>query len=238
MSYQELRFFAEMHEDAMAFRIAAENKLRSTTVSSQFITADNYAAAERDLKKALIRTMRVTVPKPVREWQKANNGIGEKLLARLLGQTGDPCIAIPCHWEGSGDKRTLMQEDPRPRTVGQLWSYCGHGDPGRKYVAGDQAACRAMGNPKAKTLVHLLSEACVKQLVDGKPTSLYRVVYDEARVTYADRTHVDKCIRCGPSGKPALPGSPWNLGHQHAAAQRKIGKEILRDLWVVSGGAQ
>ncbi len=52
----------------------------------------------------------------------------------------------------------------------------------------------------------------------------------------ADKTHTVECVRCGPSGKPAQPGSPWSKGHQHAHALRVVGKEILRDLWVVSMG--
>lgn len=43
----------------------------------------------------------------------------------------------------------------------------------------------------------------------------YRSIYDEARVKYADR-------------------DGWTPGHQHAAALRLVGKEILRDLWVAS----
>lgn len=63
------------------------------------------------------------------------------------------------------------------------------------------------------------------------PTSPYRTVYDEARERYAERLHETPCLRCGPSGHPAQPGSPWNLGHQHAAAIRYIGKRFLLDLW-------
>ena len=65
----------------------------------------------------------------------------------------------------------------------------------------------------------------------------YRAVYEAARSRYTDRTHASTCVRCGPSGKPATEGSDWSLSHQHAAALRLVGKEILRDLWVVAGGA-
>ena len=40
-----------------------------------------------------------------------------------------------------------------------------------------------------------------------------------------------ECKRCGPSGRPALPGSPWSDAHRHADALRVTGKEFLRLLW-------
>jgi hypothetical protein len=238
MSYDELHFYAEMFQDSQDFRKAADNKIRSSTVSAQFITADFYKKAEEELSKAMRKCMRQTVVPQILTWQKANGGIGEHLLARLLGETGDPYIAIPHYWEGAGKNRVLMQEDPRPRTIGQLWSYCGHGDPERRIHKGATAEqLMACGNPGAKMIVHLLAESCVKQLRNGEPTSVYREIYDEARTTYADRKHAKDCVRCGPSGKPAKLGSDWSLAHQHAAAIRKVGKEILRDLWLAARDA-
>lgn len=100
----------------------------------------------------------------------------------------------------------------------------------------------ALGNPRAKVLVHLLAESCVKfkgsDLADAalngngrasvepspvvhapaRATSPYRPVYDEARARYASKEE-------------------WTPGHQHAAALRLVGKEILRDLWLVAGGS-
>jgi hypothetical protein len=57
-------------------------------------------------------------------------------------------------------------------------------------------------------------------------------VYDAAREQYAEAVHPTECVRCGPAGKPALPGSPLSAGHQHARALRRVSKEILRDLWL------
>lgn len=62
----------------------------------------------------------------------------------------------------------------------------------------------------------------------------YRQFYDWARAVAADKVHAVECVRCGPSGKPAQPGTPWNPGHQHAHALRIVGKELLRDLWLAS----
>jgi len=78
----------------------------------------------------------------------------------------------------------------------------------------------------AKMRAFLVAESCVKQMDGG-----YRVVYDSTRKKYADAIHATECIRCGPKGKPAQPGSPLSAGHQHARALRAVAKEILRDLW-------
>ncbi len=67
-----------------------------------------------------------------------------------------------------------------------------------------------------------------------KAITKYGQVYLDARERLATRTHGSECKRCGPGGKPALPGSPLSKGHQYPAALRKVGKEILRDLWLAA----
>jgi hypothetical protein len=136
--------------------------------------------------------------------------------------------AVPHRWEGTGSARHLLAGTPNLRTVSQLRQYCGVGDPHRrktKDMTADEAF--ALGNPKIKMLMRLHAEACIKT------TGHYREVYDKARAEYVDKAHTVDCPRCGPTGKPALVGTPWSKGHQHAAALRKVAKEILRDLWRV-----
>jgi hypothetical protein len=59
-----------------------------------------------------------------------------------------------------------------------------------------------------------------------------REVYDQRRAATAERVHKTECLRCGPAGKPALPGSPWSAGHQLADALRIVSKEqLLKNLW-------
>ncbi len=98
-----------------------------------------------------------------------------------------------------------------------------------------------MGNPKAKMLVHLLAEACVKagvRVVEGSDEregiSKYGQTYLDGRKEYADRAHATECNRCGPAGRPAAAGSPWSKAHQHNAALRLVGKALLRDLWLAA----
>lgn len=227
----ELRIWAEMFHDAQQARIATANRAERGGVDPDVYAPYTEAleTAERVVRLQMIRCYRRTVPDPIRDWVKNTHGLAEPLMARILGHLGDPRWATPHHWEGAGSNRVLVTDPPFERTVGQLWQYCGHGRPGRaaRGMSADDLA--ALGSPNLKMLVHVAAECCMKQ-----KASPFRLVYEQARLDYTDKTHSVECVRCGPSGRPAQPGSPWSAGHQHAAALRKVGKEILRDLWLVA----
>lgn len=227
----ELRIWAEMFHDAQQQRIATTNRAERGGVDPDLYVAyiDATETAEKAARRGMILAYRRTVPEPIRAWVKGTHGLGEPLMARLLGHLGHPRWATPHHWEGTGAARVLITDPPFERTVSQLWQFCGHGRPGRARKGASAEELAAMGSPNLKMIVHLAAECCVKQTA-----SPFRLVYEQARLDYADKVHSVECVRCGPSGKPAQPGDPWNLGHQHGAALRKVGKEILRDLWKVA----
>jgi hypothetical protein len=149
---------------------------------------------------------------PLGAWVKARaqKGIGEKQGPRLLAVIGDPYIN-----EATG----------QPRTVSQLWAYCGHGAPSRRRKGMTQDDLFALGNPVAKSRLWLISTSV---LVAQGPLS---AAYYDRKVKTEGRLHAAPCVRCGPSGKPAPVGSPWSDGHRNADALRVLGKTILRDLW-------
>lgn len=161
--FAELRLLAESFEDAQKARIAIENRLRSGTDSAP--VAEALAAlehAEKKLGLAMRRSFRKAAPE-ANQWVKDTPGVGEHLVARLLGCIGHPVIASPYHWEGEGHDRALVADAPFSRSVSQLWSYCGHGDAGRKKRKGMTAdEAMALGNPRAKMLVHLIAEGAMK----------------------------------------------------------------------------
>lgn len=141
-------------------------------------------------------------------------GLGDKQVARLLGVIGHPC------WRFDNQAEQWV-----PRTVGQLWSYCGYG------VVDGRAPSRRRGeqakyNSDARTRCFKIAESCMKQR-----HSPYRVVYDEGREKYADAVHKRVCERCGPKGKPAEIGSALSDGHKHMRALRLVAKSFLEDLW-------
>jgi hypothetical protein len=227
----ELRIWAEMFDDAQKARIANTNRAERGGVEPAVYAAhlDALRRAEHECRLSLRRCYRRVTPQPIQHWQKVTNGIGIDLLARLLGHMGHPVWATPHHWEGAGSSRTLVADEPFHRTVGQLWQYAGHGAPSRKAKGMTADELYAMGSPKLKMLVHLNAESCMKCM-----SSPFRLVYDDVRLAVADKVHTVECVRCGPSGKPAQPGSLWSPGHQHAHALRVVGKQILKELWMVA----
>lgn len=310
LPYRELKVWAEMYADAQDNRIAMANRIRSADVIGDVFTSGLDAAEklEHDLGLQTRRQYRKTVPAGVIAWQKESKGIGEHLLARLIGHLGHPRIATPSHWEGAAGARKLVADMPFERSVGNLWQFCGHGAPGRVRKGMTQDELFALGNPTLKKLVHLLAEGAIKQPgrtipqpaisipqptrqtpaeaplrsdhtahdiqpldvgadlspqpatgssqpIEAAPAEApcatetnrntqpssapslwpYRAVYETRRQTTADRTHADLCVRCGPAGRPAQPGTPWSKAHQHADALRVVGKAILRDLWLAAG---
>lgn len=256
-----LALLADTLDDLERTRIANENRLRQLTRTETDsdgeergfgLTLDQpqvaaLAAVVEALGKlehqSTLNLQRALRQHPLGPWVKATVGIGEKQGARLIAAIGDP------YWHTLHD---------RPRTVSELWAYCGlhvlhpgqwtsdthtwgagvskQGDPGHwSFDAQDARAgvapTRARGeranwSTTAKTRAHLVAESCIKQA-----RSPYRAVYDNGRAKYAEAIHKQECRRCGPSGKPALKGSPLSAGHQHARAMRLVSKEILKDLW-------
>lgn len=210
-----LRLMAEMFWDLMKFRIATASRIGGGSIDSE-AALDLLAALEHQekaLAKALVAEYRLVAPPEVLAWQRSTIGIGEHTMARLLGHLGHPVHARPLEWVGTGAKRKLVATEPFDRGVGQLWAYCGVGDPSRKRHRGMTADdALAGGNPHLRTILYVIADGCVKQR-----RSPYRATYDAARETYEQRE--------------------WTKGHRHAAAMRKVGKEILRDLWVASGDA-
>jgi hypothetical protein len=150
---------------------------------------------------------------PLGEWIGAQVGVGEKQAGRLLGVLGDPA-----------NRFDPEAEEMVSRTVSQLWSYCGYGDASVQRLRRGQ---KANWNATLKMRAHLIAESCIKQ-----SASPYRKVYDDARAKYAEAVHAEDCKRCGPSGNPALAGSPLSDGHKHARALRAVAKEFLKDLWI------
>jgi hypothetical protein len=256
-----LALMADVLDDAESTRIANENRLRALTraetdsdgeergyglldddpvVVRLTRLVDGLAAIEHQAALDLNRLMR---QHPLGAWGKAQKGVGEKQLARLLAVVGDP------YWNTLHD---------RPRTVSELWAYCGYhvlpagqmsnghqaspasedsssagGDPGHRTIdvqrtCAGVAARRRKGqkanwSTTAKTRAYLIAESMLRA---GN-----RETYDKRKASTEGRAHASECVRCGPKGKPALPGTPWSDGHRHADALRITAKELLKDLW-------
>lgn len=192
-SWEELRMWAEAFDSAQRQRMAFKNKERAGTVDMEPFgpVTDLYVEAENRLGRELLGCYRVTVPDGIKAWQQATPGIGEHTLARLLGITGDPLMAYPSHWDGTGPGRILVADPPHARMISELWQYCGVGAQRNRKVKGDAAALMANGSPDAKKLLWLMAVSQVK--TTAKAGSAYRGLYDETKQRYALKTHSGPC---------------------------------------------
>jgi len=163
--FRILRGRAEMYFDFQQTRVGCENRIKRGPVDASFFANefDVVRETEHNLAVALVKQWKEVVPLAIREWVDATKGLGPHTMARLLGHVGHPRYGFPQHWEGMGEDRHLVADDAFLRTVGDLWSYCGHGEVlGRRRGMTVEDALAA-GNPKAKMVTHLLAESAVKE---------------------------------------------------------------------------
>lgn len=187
-------------------------------------------AVEHQTILVLRRAMR---QHPLSCWQKQAKGVGEKQLARLLAAIGDPYI------------RAMSDGSEQPRTVSQLWAYCGlHTLPAGQSVADDhRIGAGGEPNSRERTKGGSLpqeapsapgSHAAARRQkgqkcnwsTDAKTrayliaTSVIKQTDSEYRAAYlARREHT------------AQTHPDWTDGHSHNDALRVTSKRILRDLW-------
>ena len=230
--YQQLRVWAEMYEDVMNARVAICNRLdlkadgkqskaNVTVDPTPYLSAlETLKIAERGVALALKRSYRLVADPSIIAWQKSVPGVGEHLLARLLGTIGHPRHTTAHHWEGDGKgERVLVGDGPMERRVSDLWSYCGHGDAMRQRRHGmnkDDAA--ALGSWRAKMLTRLIAKSVLKAQGGTKRLT----IGPEAAIYYARRAHT--ADREG-----------WTDGHADSDAARILGKELLKQLWLAAG---
>lgn len=223
---------ADMLDDLEGERKATANRVRILTAATPdedgvmrgfALSADDPSvrtmeALNEGLSKleheAVLQLQRVMRKHPLGAWQRAQKGVGEKTLARLLGAIGDPYI---------------RRDDGQPRTVHQLWALCG------LHVIEGRAAKRAKGvqcnwSTTAKTRAYLISEAIVKAGVrtaeDGSKIALspYAQAYLDRRAHTA-LTHPEA------SAADERKGLGWTKAHAHADAMRIVSKTFLKALW-------
>jgi hypothetical protein len=227
-----LAFAASVLDDIERVRIANENRVRQMTrtepdedgIVRGFGLPDDHPDVQmmRDMV-AVLSAVEATATKNLQKRMRKHplyattskmRGVGDKQVARLLAAIGDP------FWHNAED---------RPRTVSELWAYCGF-RPGQRR----QRGVKSNWSQDAKMRAYLIAESCVKQLDKTCPVdpdrklalhlawqavpetcrcSPYRLVYDERKL-HTRKTQPD-----------------WTDLHRHNDALRKAAKTLLRDLW-------
>lgn len=172
LHWARLTIAADQVDDAERLRITTQNRLRSLdqvkgladSPEAQSLAAQ-LEALEQVERISILELKRSMRAHPLGDWCKAQVGVGEKTLARLLGVIGDPAYRT--------DPET---GEVHERTLSQLRSYCGYGDAA---LQRRRKGHKANWNAEARKRLYVISECCMKQT-----RSPYRAVYDAARAKY------------------------------------------------------
>lgn len=180
---------------------------------------------------------------PLGLWVKAQRGIGHKQAARLLAAIGDP------YWNTLHD---------RPRTVSELWAYCGlHTLPAGQSSSGTQPVPAggdptSAGDDQIRLGIQLMPVAARR--TKGRKSnwstnaktrawlcieSCMKQIDRECKSDTGIGSHVEGC-KCSPYRvtidkrriHTAITHSEWTSGHSLNDAMRIASKTLLRDLWI------
>lgn len=222
---------AQTLQDYETLRIAEEHRLRIFSMPSDVPDDDGvcrgFGYAEdsdevqvikglidplKDLEHrtvlSLQKRMRVN---PIWPYFKDVKGVGEKTLARLMACIGDPYL------------RPLDDGSYEPRTVSQLWAYCGmHTMPnkdGEIIAAKRMKGVQANWNTEAKTRLFLLPQGLLRQGIRKDKDGNQFAVTEYGQLYLDRRAHT------------AVTHPEWNPGHGLNDALRIMGKELLKQLW-------
>jgi len=254
-SLETIRTLGRLLDDLERVRIMNSNRIGAlersfgeslphlTEIQSPLTQAEHLAELE------LVRTWRRHALAP---WAKAIHGLGEKSIARLIAEIGDPSIGSTGHWEVSTDGTSSMTNNqranvPEDEEASDITDAQARDAPKNRIWIIDSYynrtvsqlwAYSGVGDPARSRIPRDAVQAEI--LSRGRPRAkkqLYliatsmlktgnREIYDAAREHYAERIHSEACPPCH-----AHVGDPWKPGHQHMAALRKVEKEFLKDLW-------
>ena len=146
-----------------------------------------------------------------------------KLVARFLGETGDPYLQTQGHLKDCKGKgctcAETLEKEPRPRTFGQLKSYCGMAPVDGKIPAntrGEQSAFKGA----ARTRLWLITDQLIKQ-----HDSTYWPVFTEGVKWYSD----EAARGVSSTGKPWTDAQFEVIGRKRARVL--AGVRFLEDLY-------
>ncbi len=128
----ELRAIGQSLNDAIQARISIGNRMghqkavMDAGLAEMMIEAAEKA--EQTFREMLREAYERHVPGEVRVWAANVPGLASgALFPRIVGITGNPCVAIPYKWAEDGGG--LVEDGPpRWRSLRQLWQWAGAGD--------------------------------------------------------------------------------------------------------------
>jgi len=167
--------------EPVAMFIADPDERRKVKVNMSALAG--LQMAEDAARRVVVETLASTAPRRLLEWAKAEPGVGDITLGRLLGEIGHPRIYQPMTWienpDWDSDKPSTAENpkrlcvpngDPKLRTVAMLWQYSRVGDAlthPRHFKALEveptQAALLAAGSPRVRTRLFVVTDTIVRQ---------------------------------------------------------------------------
>ena len=258
----ELRAVSECLTDAKKARVSADNRAERGGVGDLFDRepiAGPAHALEEAYKKMLLNRYEEIVPAHVRAWAETIPGLASgPLFPRMIGVIGDPRTAVPYRRDKDDKGKMILvpDGDPYPRTVRQLWQYCGCGDPRTRPVqmvlGHSPSQAEKLRGGRRTTVLPLLrtfSDYTVRMhnRSDAVRNGPYYATYLAAKADAESNVHEFTCQNkkrppfgsdgCGTVLHPEWgePGSPWRPGHVNAHGHRLVWKAFLKDLWVACG---
>jgi hypothetical protein len=255
-----LLYFAAADLDAIeGARKASKNRLTVLTTPKDKLRADGKAYGHgrtlddplvqesakllgrlKELEDEHVRHLERLMRKhPLSPWVKTHVGIGEKQAARLLGAIGDP------YWN------TLHN---RPRTVSELWAYCGlhvlpashpTPEPQTRFAGGDQTGdpdhptCDAHGTgagvaaKRRKGLkANWSTDAKTRTWLIAKQVVMQNGAPDKNGQRRALSPY--RAVYDNRRAHTATTHPEWSPLHSQNDALRIVSKAILKDLWLVA----
>ena len=262
-SLETIRTLGRLLDDLERVRIMNSNRIGALQRSygeplpHLLEIANPLTQAEHLAELELVRAWR---RHPLAPWAKHVKGLGEKSVARLIAEIGDPSIGSRGHWEvsttspetngshssnddqsvdASEDEKEPTGKAPRNRT----WVIDEYFD---RTVSQLWAYC-GVGDPARNRIPRDAIQAEI--LKRGKPRAkkqMYLIatgllksgIRDGSPITpwgeeyvAARQKYEDRIHDRDCPPCHAKPGDPWKPGHQHMAALRKVEKELLKEMW-------
>ena len=233
-----LRIFTRVEEDkdgeTRGFALDEDNPV---VIACQ-INVDQLRVIEHKTVLALQKAMRRN---PLNEWRQTQLGIGEKTLARLLSAVGDPYVRMDNHM---------------PRTVSQLWAYCGLHTLPDPMVTTDTHSMSGSGTSLAGD--HMYADTRISRVPGTHNVAARRMKGVKANWSTIAKTRcyllAEACVKAGVRkdengdryakddseyaqlyidrrNHTAVTHPEWTPLHSQNDALRIVSKRILRNLW-------
>lgn len=250
----DLRIIGRTLDDLEHMRIIATNRVLAAEktmgmpLPHVLFTLEPVLDAEKRARKELLAAFR---SHPLSAWCATVPGLGRQpgtriSVARLLACIGDPADrANPSQLRaycGHGDPN---RKPVKGMTQTELFKA---GNPDAKMrvhlIAESLIKQRCKACKDASREIREAAKEAGDAVPPWQPSAEFctclsegktgRVRYDARRNVTVGKLHERSCVRCGPTGHPALPGTPWSKAHCHADALRIVGKGFLLDLWIAA----